>query len=78
MPWLIAALAAGGFLAASGGVSKLSDVGSVLLGFFGAVTDGTMWRSLGWLLLGVIMMFAGLALWTKTEVIPAVRSAVVG
>jgi hypothetical protein len=66
MPWLIAALAAGGFVAANGGVQKLGDVASVLEGFVGAVTDGTMWRSLGWLLLGIVLMFAGGAMWIKT------------
>ena len=63
MPWLIAALAAGGFAAANGGVQSLGDVATVLEGFVGAVTDGTMWRSLGWLLLGIVLMLFGLKLW---------------
>lgn len=28
-----------------------------------ALTDGKMWRSLGWLLLGILLMFIGIALW---------------
>lgn len=51
------------------GLSGLSDVGSALVAFFDTITNGRMWRSLGWLLLGVVMMAAGLTLWLKTEVL---------
>ena len=27
------------------------------------LTDGKMWRSLGWLLLGIVLMLLGVALW---------------
>ncbi len=36
------------------------------------LADGKMWRSLGWIVLGVILMFTGLMLWLrKADVIPA-------
>ena len=31
--------------------------------FFTALTDGKMWRSLGWVLLGVLLLLAGMLLW---------------
>lgn len=38
-----------------------------------AVTDGKMWRSLGWLLLGLVLMLAGIYLWIgKTIPVPPV------
>lgn len=33
--------------------------------FFSDVTSIAMWRSLGWLLLGVLMMIGGVAWWVK-------------
>ena len=51
------------------GLGGLSDVGSMLFGFFDTVTNGKMWRSLGWLLLGIVLIALSLALWLKTEVL---------
>jgi len=34
-----------------------------VLAFFGTVTDGKMWRSFGWLILGVLIMVFGINLW---------------
>lgn len=42
-----------------------------LYGFLGAVaelTDGKFWRSLGWLLLGVVLMLLGAILWAGPSV----------
>lgn len=44
----------------------LGDTAGVLFAFFAALTDGRMWRSLGWLFLGVVSMAFGLRLWLKT------------
>lgn len=48
--------------ATGGAVSSFQDVSHALSGFFAVLTDGKMWRSLGWLLLGVILMFTGIGL----------------
>lgn len=34
-----------------------------ILGIWAAATDGKFWRSLGWLLLGVALMFLGVSWW---------------
>ena len=57
-----------GAIFASGGIS---DVAGVLEAFFTAITDGTMWRSLAWLLMGVGLIAGGLTLWAKTTVYKA-------
>lgn len=40
-----------------------SSVSNALTAFYRKVTDGKMWRSLGWLLLGIALIIAGLVLW---------------
>jgi hypothetical protein len=48
-------------------VSAVKDASTgQLFGFLGAwaeLTDGKLWRSLGWLLLGVALMFLGVLWW---------------
>jgi hypothetical protein len=44
-----------------------ADVASALSAFYDKLTDGKMWRSLGWLLLGIALMIAGIALLLKGE-----------
>lgn len=39
------------------------DVASALSAFYDKLTDGKMWRSLGWLVLGVLLIISGLILW---------------
>jgi hypothetical protein len=51
------------------GVSTLSDAGAGLIAFFDTVTNGKMWRSLGWLLLGLVLIVGGLAMWVRAEVL---------
>ena len=59
-------------------VTPLGDLGGALTAFsgiVGALADGSMWRSLGWILLGVLLIFLGSSLWLKSknilpEVIP--------
>ena len=36
-----------------------------LIGFLDALTDPSMWRSLGWILLGAVLVIAGIYLWLK-------------
>lgn len=60
------------------GIGQLSDVGAALVGFFTTVTDGKMWRSLGWLVLGVILIFAGGALMLRGAATGLVRDTITG
>lgn len=46
---------------------SLTDVGGTLFAFFDTITNGKMWRSLGWLLLGLVLTAVGLTMWLKTE-----------
>lgn len=57
--------------------SALSDTAGALVGFFDAVTDGRMWRSLGWLFLGILMIAAGITIWFKGPITSAVQTAAV-
>jgi uncharacterized membrane protein len=51
-----------------GAGASFQDVAHALAAFYDKVTDGKMWRSLGWLLLGVILMIAGVALLLRKSV----------
>lgn len=42
---------------------NFSSIQNALTAFYDKVTDGKMWRSLGWLLLGVLLIITGLVLW---------------
>lgn len=53
-------------LAGAGGA--VSDIGAALIAFFATITDYTLWRSLGWMLLGIALIGGGVVLWVKTEV----------
>jgi hypothetical protein len=44
----------------TGSATTFSSVQNALSSFYGAVTDGKRWRSLGWILLGVLLIFMGL------------------
>lgn len=48
------------------GINSFTDVGITLMAFFEEITDFRLWRSLGWLLLGLLMMVAGAVTWLKT------------
>lgn len=41
----------------------VTGLGATIGGFMAAVMDVTMWRSLGWLWLGMILMLWGVTLW---------------
>jgi hypothetical protein len=46
-------------------LSALGDVAAAMKSFYSAVTDGKMWRSVAWILLGLILMVNGILLWLK-------------
>jgi hypothetical protein len=54
-----AAAAAG---AAAAVPAAYSSVQNALSGFYDVLTNGKMWRSLGWLILGALLMFLGIVL----------------
>jgi hypothetical protein len=53
---------------ATGNPEAFSSVQNALSGFYTVITNGKMWRSLGWLLLGVVMIVTGLGLWLKGDI----------
>jgi hypothetical protein len=59
--------------------NPLAGIAGSMEAFFSAVTDGKLWRSLGWVLLGIILIMAGVYLWIVPGVAGkalAVKSAV--
>jgi hypothetical protein len=50
------------FSGLAGVATAIAKTGAVVDGLAHAITDGTMWRSLGWLLLGVVLIFIGIRL----------------
>jgi hypothetical protein len=52
-----------GQAAASAVTDPLTGVAGALEAFYQAITDGKTWRSIGWLLLGILLMIVGVALW---------------
>lgn len=43
--------------------NPLAGIAGSMEAFFAAVTDGKLWRSLGWILLGIVLIMAGIYLW---------------
>lgn len=41
----------------------LTGIAGALEAFYQAVTDGKTWRSLGWIILGIVLMLVGVFLW---------------
>lgn len=64
--------------AANGAGINFSSVQNALTAFYRAVTNGKMWRSLGWLLLGLVLIIMGAALWIKGSVSPQDAIALAG
>jgi hypothetical protein len=46
-------------------LNPLSGIEGLFSGFFQVLTDGKMWRSLGWIVLGLVLLFMGVSLWLK-------------
>ena len=51
-------------------VSAFSSTENALSAFYDVVTNGKIWRSLGWLLLGILLIFIGLWLWVGPKSLP--------
>jgi hypothetical protein len=62
----------------TGSATTFSSVQNALTGFYDVLTNGKMWRSLGWLLLGVLMMIAGVALLLKGQITRDVAGSLAG
>ena len=74
-----AAASGGSAVSAVGGaLSNAGSAAEALTAFFAYLTNVAMWRSLGWLLLGVALMILGLALFLKGEVSPGAAAALAG
>lgn len=52
------------FSGVSDTASALAGIGGVLGGLVSALLDVTMWRSLGWLWLGLLLLLWGVLIWT--------------
>lgn len=46
----------------------LAGVGGGIAAFYHAITDGKMWRSLGWLVMGAVLIGLALFLWFKSDI----------
>ena len=46
-------------------LSGIDRAGAVLEAFYKNLTDGKMWRSLGWIALGIVLIIAGIMMWMK-------------
>jgi len=67
----ISAATSGAIAGATGNVGPavpadpLTGIAAALEAFWSAVTDGKMWRSVWWIVLGAWLLFSGLLLWLK-------------
>lgn len=52
-------------------VASFADVGSALSAIYTTLTDGKRWRSIGWILLGIILIFVGLFMLIGRKVLGA-------
>lgn len=48
-------------------LSGIDELGAVAESFYDVITDGKMWRSLGWIVLGIVLIVAGLYFWVRTS-----------
>lgn len=63
--------APGAFPSIPNPLSGITEVGAVLKAFFQQITRVEMWRSLGWIALGAVLLILGVYLWLHKEgVIP--------
>lgn len=60
----------GGGLTAVNPLAGIEGLSKIFGDFFSGLTNGKMWRSLGWVLLGILLMLAGAALWLKGSISP--------
>ena len=64
--------------AAEAAPAAFTSVQNALSGIYDKLTDGKMWRSLGWLLLGIILMVLGTALLLKEQIPKPLAGALAG
>jgi hypothetical protein len=57
-------------------LSGIDRIGAVLEAFFKRLTDGAMWRCIGWILLGLGLIIIGIRLWAGKTPLPAPPSVV--
>jgi hypothetical protein len=56
------------------GAASFTDTAHALAAIYDKLTDGKMWRSLGWLALGVLLMITGVALLLKGSIATEIGS----
>jgi hypothetical protein len=61
---------------ATGAMSSITDTVNFGKVVWLNVSDYRMWRSLGWLLLGVLLMVIGFVVWNKKSIGAAAKAAV--
>lgn len=55
------------------GLAGIDEIGAVLKAFFQQLTRAAMWRCLGWIVLGFLMLGVGVYMWlTKEGIAPSV------
>lgn len=57
------------------GVDGISAIGASLHTFVSAITDGKLWRSLGWVILGIFLLLLGIGLWLGKDAVKAIPLA---
>jgi hypothetical protein len=55
-------------LGPGGAMGEIKDTVNLTKAIWLNVSDYRMWRSLGWLILGVIMMIAGFVIWNRKAI----------
>lgn len=50
-----------------GKITGIQQIGAAFESFYRILTDGKMWRSLGWIILGLIFIISGIFLWLKNS-----------
>lgn len=55
-----------------GPLDAFGQVAAAIRAFWDAVTNGPMWRCIGWIILGLVLAFMGIRLWLGKPVLPKV------
>lgn len=53
-------------------LNALSQVAAAIRAFWDAVTNGPMWRCIGWIILGLVLLLTGIRLWLGKPMLPSV------
>ena len=57
-------------------LSGVDEIGAVLKATFTTLADWHMWASLGWIVVGLVLLVAGIRLWLGKPVLPSMPSVV--